>query len=129
MDLEDQHFVASNTRITTTKDYIQFTGNPNAQITVEYDVNYEVVPKEYIDAFNMSSNSVGNPSNTTVLLNRVEPNFSARVMQKGQDWLSNNKGLIKTAWKAFSLSNGSPFKILRTILGDVASHLMTSKAE
>jgi len=41
----------------------KFTGSANAVVSIEVNINYEVIPTSNIDAFSMKVQPSGNPAN------------------------------------------------------------------
>jgi len=63
LDIADQQFKTSATYDTTTNAiWIKFLGSAAATISIEVNINYECIPRNSVDAFNMVMSEPSNPA-------------------------------------------------------------------
>lgn len=95
MDANDQIFAQKAVAMQTTTMWIYFKGSPNADITLEYDFNYEAIPKTYLDAFNMDTPPSSNPNDAAKLISSVlNAAPVSRLASKTGSWIWNHKANI-----------------------------------
>ena len=88
-------------------------------VTLEYDINYEVIPRSNVDAFVMNSSPSGDPAVTSKLLSTM-PEATARVTTKGVSWLKQNASNISKAWSNLVNNPGPIIRSALSALGPLA---------
>lgn len=118
-DVSDQNFVGYTSQKFNNTLIAVFQGLASSVVTLEYDINYEVIPRSYVDAFVMNSSPSGDPAVTSKLISTM-PDATARVTTKGVSWLKQNASNISKAWSNLVKNPGPMIRSALSALGPLA---------
>ena len=118
-DVSDQNFLSYNSSKFNNTLIAVFQGLPASVVTLEYDINYEVIPRSNVDAFVMNNSPSGDPAVTSKLLSRI-PEATARTATKGVSWLKQNASNISKAWSNLVNNPGPIIRSALSTLGPLA---------